>query len=82
MVVCERDQQGVRTACLWVVARIRIEGISESTLSPRKAFRGTTKRSERLEMREHFCVAWSVLGGLAAHFYEDGGQVARGEKTH
>lgn len=82
MAVCESKQQGVRTACSWVAARIRNESFSESTLSQRKTFHGTAERSERLEMREHFCVAQLVLGGSAAPFCEDGGQGARVEEMH
>lgn len=55
---------------------------SLKALCPRGKLHGTAERSERLEMREHFCVAQLVLGGSAAPFCEDGGQGARVEEMH
>lgn len=57
MAVCESKQQGVRTACSWVAARIRNESFSESTLSQRKTSWDCWEKRETWDERALLCGA-------------------------
>lgn len=79
--LCECDQQGVTTTCLWVAAKRGSEmGCFESTLSQRAPFQDITEESKRLETRNCLCVVWSVSEGSGTPLQRERGQGAKGEK--